>query len=124
MAEDRLTIGWRLDAEDREALLARLPPAYPRVVANHVTLNMDARPGERAPDVRLVAVVGMADDGKGVQALVVKLDGTTDRPDGSTYHITWSLLPGRRAVESNAVIAEHGWVDLPPIPIRLSPASF
>ena len=28
--------------------------------------------------------------------MVVELDGTTDRPDGSTYHITWSLGPGRK----------------------------
>jgi hypothetical protein len=53
--------------------------------------------------------VGVADDGAGVQALVVEIGGTARRPDGSTYHITWSLRPGRRPVESNDVIREHGW---------------
>jgi hypothetical protein len=54
-------------------------------------------------------VVGVADDGAGVQALVVEIGGTTRRPDGSTYHVTWSLGPGRDAVESNDVIRERGW---------------
>ncbi len=40
----------------------------------------------------------------GVEAMVVAIDGTTDRPDGSTYHITWSLGDGRRARESNDVL--------------------
>ena len=42
-------------------------------------------------------MIGRADDGESLECLVVEIDGTTDRPDGSTYHITWSLGPGRRA---------------------------
>ena len=53
--------------------------------------------------------MGVADDGAGVQALVVEIGGTTRRPDGATYHIAWSLAPGREAVESNDVIRERGW---------------
>jgi hypothetical protein len=72
------------------------------------------------PELTTAEVVGAADDQAGVQALVVRLDGSTDRPDGSTWHITWSLGPGRRAVESNAVIGEHGWTPLPePVPVAL-----
>jgi hypothetical protein len=59
--------------------------------------------------VREATVIGQADDGAGVQALVVALNGGSDRWDGSTYHITWSLEPGRKAVESNDVIAAPGW---------------
>ena len=59
-------------------------------------------------------IVGRADDGSGVEAMVVRLGGTTDRPDGSTYHITWSLADGRRAKESNDVIAARGWTDVRP----------
>ena len=54
-------------------------------------------------------MVGVADDGAGVQALVVEIGGTTRRPDGSTYHVTWSLGPGRRAVEGNDAIRDRGW---------------
>ena len=44
-------------------------------------------------------------------AMVVTIDGTTDRPDGSTFHITWSLdkSKGREARESNDVLKERGW---------------
>jgi hypothetical protein len=71
--------------------------------------------------------MGGIDDGEGLQAMVVAINGTTDRPDGSSYHITWALdrARGRRAVESNAVIAERGYVPLDdPVPIRLIPARF
>lgn len=120
----RFYTGWLLAADDREALLARFPPAYPQVVAHHVTQKF----GDRAvatPSETAGEVVGVADDGRGVQALVVRIAGTTDRPDGSTYHVTWSLAPGREARESNAVIARRGWTWLPrPIPIRLEPRPF
>ena len=57
--------------------------------------------------------------------MVVELDGTTDRPDGSTYHITWSLGPGRKARESNDVLRERGWDPLrSPVDITLEPARF
>jgi hypothetical protein len=57
--------------------------------------------------------------------MVVAIDGTTDRPGGGTFHITWSLADGRRAVESNDVIRERGWERFEqPLDIRLEPASF
>jgi hypothetical protein len=56
---------------------------------------------------------------------VVELDGTTDRPDGSTYHITWSLGPTRKARESNDVLRDQGWQPLPTaIDVELEPARF
>ncbi len=70
-------------------------------------------------------MVGVADDGAGVQALVVEIGGTTRRPDGSTYHITWSLAPGRAAVESNGAIRERGWTAIPERHrVRLEPKVF
>lgn len=68
-------------------------------------------------------MVGEASDAAGVQALVVAIDGATARGDGSHFHITWSLAPGRRAKESNDVISRRGWQIIdPPIAIRLRPA--
>lgn len=97
------------------------------MVADHVTLA-SRRDGPRpAPTATQGLIVGRVDDGAGVEALVVAIDGTTDRPDGSTYHITWSLdrARGRRAVESNQVIAAQGWEALPePVPVTLSPSRF
>ena len=70
-------------------------------------------------------IVGRADDGKSLECLVVEFDGTTARPDGSTYHITWSLGPGRKARESNDVLRDKGWEHIDaPIPVELEPARF
>jgi hypothetical protein len=61
---------------------------------------------------------------RGHECLVVEMDGSTDRPDGSTYHITWSLGPGRKARESNDVLRDRGWTHVDPIDIELEPARF
>jgi hypothetical protein len=116
------TIGWKLDRGQRRELLLQFPPRYREPVADHVTLQSSAAGDAPLPQETEGEIVGRGDDGKGVEALVVSIDGTTDRPDGSIYHITWSLEPGREAVESNRVLAE-GWeaFDLP-MPIRLEPA--
>jgi hypothetical protein len=84
-------IGWKLDLRDRSALLQRFRPVYPDVDADHVTLRGHTRPDEPPPPQVSAAVVGRADDGSGLECLVVAIDGATERPDGSTYHITWSL---------------------------------
>jgi hypothetical protein len=119
----RAYVGWEVDEAERATLLARFPPLYPQVVADHVTLKLGATP--KLPTETGGEIVGEADDGRGVQAMVVRIGGTTDRPDGSTYHMTWSLGPGRRAKESNDVIRERGWTPLPqPVPVRLKPHLF
>jgi hypothetical protein len=112
--------GWLLDEAQRRALLARFAPAYPIVVAHHVTLKFGDRDAV-APGEVTAEVVGLADDGAGVQALVVAIEGSTARPDGGTFHITWSLADGREARESNAVIAAD-WTRLAqPVALRLFP---
>ena len=120
MGKDQSVTGWKLDRAEREQLLRDHPPRYDEAVADHVTLQVG---GKTLPDEVGAAIVGRADDGSGVEAMVVRVDGTTDRSDGSTYHITWSLGPGRRAVESNAVLSECGWTQFAePIPVTLTPA--
>ena len=117
-------IGWKLDRGQREQLLQRFPPRYPTAVADHVTLETTAQSAPLPRPVTAV-IVGHADDGEGVEAMVATIDGTTDRPDGSTYHITWSLGPGRRAKESNDVIKARGWQEIDhPIPVTVTPARF
>jgi hypothetical protein len=116
-------IGWAIDGEQRKELLLQFPPKFPNVVADHVTLAARVARGSELPGEVTGEIVGRIDDGAGVEALVVAIDGGTDRPDGSTYHITWSLGPGRRAKESNEVIARLGWQPLElPMPVRLIPA--
>lgn len=117
-------VGWALDRSQRDHLLARFPPRYPTPVADHVTLKFGD--GKAALPVETSGeIVGVADDGRGVQAMVVRIGGTTDRPDGSTYHITWSLAAGRAAKESNVVIKENGWTAFDaPVPVMLQPKGF
>ena len=122
MATPGSVIGWTLDQDERAELLARHHPRYATIVAHHVTLATDAADRALPPQVR-AAIVGRGDDDSGVEAMVVTIDGATDRPDGSTFHITWSLGEGRRARESNAVLEERGWSAYDqPIAITLTPA--
>ena len=118
----RTVVGWRLDRGQRAELLERLPPRYRNVVADHVTLAARVADDTTLPDDVAAEVVGHIDDGRGVEALVVSIGGITDRPDGSTYHITWSLGPRRGAKESNDVLAARPWQPLrEPIALELSP---
>jgi hypothetical protein len=104
-------------------MLARIEPTYPNVVADHVTLAAKVAPEAPLPDAVSAEAIGRIDDGRGVEALVVAVDGTTARPGGGTYHITWSLGPGRRAKESNDALAAGPWQPLPePIALELTPA--
>lgn len=116
-------VGWTLDPDQRKELLQQFPPRYANLVAHHVTLRTKASGGAALPDETVGEIVGRADDGAGVEALAVAIGGTSDRPDGGTYHITWSLADGRRAKESNDVLRERGFepFDLA-MPVKLRPA--
>jgi len=125
MAKPGTVTGWKLPETERELLLRRFPPEYANVIADHVTLRTGATPETPLPRKPEAQVVGRADDGQSLECLVVALDGTTDRPDGSTYHITWSLGAGRKARESNDVLRDQGWEPIEaPIPVELEPARF
>ena len=124
MAKPGSVIGWLLAEDDREKLIQQFPPKFEKTVAHHVTLKSEAERDPLPNDVK-AEVVGRTDDESGVEAMVVAIDGTTGRPDGSTYHITWSLGDGRRARESNDVIRKRGWQKLDqPIPVKLQPDRF
>jgi len=125
MAKPGTVTGWKLPQDERAQLLERFRAKYENVIADHVTLRTGATPLTPLPSRPHAQVVGRADDGQSLECLVVELDGTTGRPDGSTYHITWSLGPGREARESNDVLRELGWQPIEtPIPIDLEPARF
>ena len=119
----RSVVGWKLDRGQRAELLARIEPAYANVVADHVTLAAKLADDTPLPDDVSAQIVGHVDDGRGVEAVVVAVDGETARPGGGTYHVTWSLGPRREAKESNDVLAGAPWRPLgEPIPLDLTPA--
>ena len=119
--------GWKLDSKERAFLLERFPPAWPDVVADHITLKPPDGEQMSFPSADQGTVVGHVNDGAGLEALVVEINGSTIRPDGSTYHITWSIdrAGGRKPKDSNGVLARLGWDSLDnPTTIRLIPASW
>lgn len=117
-------LGWKLDRHQRDALLQRFPAAYDKVVCDHVTLKFGEGRSFEPTDTEAV-IIGFANDRQGVQAAVVEIGGSSARPDGGVYHITWSLGPGRAAKESNNVIEALGWAPLPiGVPISLKAASW
>jgi hypothetical protein len=126
MAKPGTVTGWKLPRDERDRLLERFKPKYENAIADHVTLRVDASEQTSLPaKPERCRLVGRADDGTSLECLIVELDGTTDRPDGSTYHITWSLGPGRKARESNDLLRECGWESLSaPIDIAIEPARF
>lgn len=96
-----------LDEAARANLMKLITPRYERKICHHVTLRFDLSKGltdterdwlKNGVDVFLK---GPVDDDKGVQCLRVSVNGKTDRPDGSFYHITHSLSNDRKPVESN-----------------------
>jgi hypothetical protein len=124
MSEIGRVIGWKLNRDQREQLLKQFPPRYADVIADHVTLKANSE-REELPGPAAAAIVGCADDQDSLQCLVVTINGTTDRPDGSTFHITWSLdkSKGREARESNDLLREKCWTRLgEAIPIDVTPA--
>lgn len=125
MARPGSVTGWKLPRDERSVLLERFPPRYAEVIADHVTLRVGASAQTPLPPKPDARIVGRADDAESLECLVVELDGTIERPDGSTFHITWSLGPDRKARESNDVLRDKGWQHLDtPIPVTLQPARF
>jgi hypothetical protein len=119
-------IGWKLDRAQRSELLTRFPPRYRNAIADHVTLQTNSE-RQPLPDPVHGAIVGRADDGDSLEAMVVMIDGMTGRPDGSVFHITWSLdkAKGREARESNDLLSSRQWEAFDQIiPIQLKPARF
>lgn len=102
--------GWTLEPACRARLLALFPPRYGQVLATCVTRSRDTGPGNRPPpDIFHARVVGHADDGDGLEALVVAIEGSTDRPDGGTWAIPWSRDPRRDEGECDAMLAAQPW---------------
>src|SRR4029450_11163072 len=117
-------IGWKLDRDQSDELLKRFPPRYADVMADHVTLRTNAGQDE-LPDPVDAAIIGRADDGDSLECMVATIDGTFDRPDGSTFHITWSIdrPKGGEAWESNDLLREGGWTRWPEtVPVSVEPA--
>lgn len=115
--------GYKLSNESRTMLLDTFNPKYDKVIAHHITTEFGSHSTKPLnPDS--VYVIGYVDSEDGIEALIVSVNGTTKRSDGSTYHITWSLdsASGKKPFDSNSVIAHNGYFELDKkIPIKVEP---
>jgi hypothetical protein len=120
-------VGWLLPEHEREKLLEIFKPSYPYVIAHHVTFKFGVKQGYPLPIQTHGEVVGVADDGDRVQALVVTVGGDVYNADNRIMHITWSLDKGKgaKAYMSNHVIGDGNFTRLEQkIPIQLVPMFF
>ena len=104
----------------KAAILTAFPAMFSKVVADHVTVAFNVPATADMPTASTVDVVGVSFD-DGVQAVVVAVNGSTKRADGSTFHVTVSLADGRKAKDSNAVIAAHGFTPVTPFTVDVTP---
>jgi hypothetical protein len=117
-------VGWLLPHTERNMLLDRFAAKFSQLIAHHCTWQFGVDDSQSLPQNNWGWVVGESVDPDGVQALVLLIGGSSKRPDGGTLHITWSLTPGRKPVESNQVIAQFGIQPVDPIRVRLEPKFF
>lgn len=115
-------LAYQLAGNSRIALLKKFEPKYPKVICEHVTYKFPANVGDNLPpEVNDAHVIGYQ-NGDGIEALVVEINGTTQRPDGRLYHITLSLDPTKKKpVHSNDLLAQNGFMRVNPISISLEP---
>jgi hypothetical protein len=119
--------GWQLSEAERAKALALIPATYPDVIAHHITSELGAFDTLELPPEVSAEIIGFVDDGEGVHALVVLINGSTARPGGGKYHITWSLdrSKGFKPVDSNKVISQMKVIPFAvTLPIKVEPRIF
>lgn len=121
MNNNRNYSGWTV--LNRSTLLDALEgERFTNVVCEHVTFRYPDR--SPAPPVETMKAVGHV-VGDGVEAVIVEVDGSVFRPDGSVFHVTVSLADGHRPVESNPLVcAAVATASFHPIDVTLDAAAF
>lgn len=106
-------VGWYLPIEQRNELLKVFPPKYEHVVAHHITDQFGVYEDAILPTETKMRIIGIIDDGEGIEALIVSIQHDNDlyagrvKSETSWYHITWSHAEGRKPVESNNFCKEE-----------------
>jgi hypothetical protein len=117
-------IAWEIPESERARLLGVFETAYPDVIAHHITHAFGVSDATPLPSETECFIFGIADDGVGVQALVVDMGHV--RPDGGIHHVTWSIdrAAGRSPKQSNDVIRDNGFERVYPVRVRGLTAKF
>lgn len=105
-----------LSRESRALLLKRFPPKFSKVFCDHVTLEFnltDAKLEEMKEMLLLndeVKVTGYVSgenaQGHGVECFTVTVGGEAQRKDKSFYHVTLSVEPPAKPVNSNQLLLD------------------
>jgi len=101
-------LAFELSDKCRAELLGVFRPQFSKVICHHVTIEFNVQAEKlktlvhNLGDNPQVLVVGKA-EGNGIECLAVSINGETQRPDGSFYHVTLSLNAPHKPVESNTL---------------------
>lgn len=101
--------GYEIDPDSRSKLASLYPPKNPRFMGHHITEAFGVKDGSVPEQPKSITIVGhINNEENGVEGFIVEIDGTTARPDGGTYHLTWSLDPekGAKPVHTNNHVDE------------------
>lgn len=116
-------LAYTLSASSRNDVLHHFKPKYPEVICQHVTYKFPAKStDELPPEVKEAHVIGY-ENGDGIEAIVIEINGSTKRPDGKLYHITLSLdrAKGKKPVHSNDLVNKK-FTPVAKFPVHLTPA--
>lgn len=116
--------GWLLKDSSVTQLKNIFDVRHPDFIGHHVTYMFGK--DSTLPNEADIEVIGHCVTDK-VEAFVVTVDGSMVRPDGSIYHLTWSLdkSKGAKPVDSNKAIEQSGFKHLDvPIKIYTTPKIF
>ena len=97
-----------LSNASRNLIASKFPFKYSRKICHHVTIAFSMTDEDYAKfkaqfesnDKAIVKAVGYA-DGTDIEAIAVSINNETKRLDGSFYHVTLSLTPPKKPVNSN-----------------------
>lgn len=116
--------GYLLSQDSRDKLRKIFPPKNSTWLGHHITETFGVPSDHPEPETpSRVQVVGYAES-EGLEGLLVSIDGTTERPNGGKYHITWSIdkEKGVKPVHTNKIINDAQ--SITPIDIEVIPKTF
>lgn len=102
------TVCYEIDKDSKAMLMEKFPPKYPEAKYDHITICMGGLGAPLPEPAEKVEVVGIADDGNGLEALIVKVNDSATRKDGKVWHVTASYDPSKLAPAAFDVFAKPG----------------
>lgn len=102
-----------LSEASRAELMQLCPPAFEKVYCHHVTIDFKINPERFASiktalgDYPKVEVTGLARNSS-IECFTVKINNYPLHIDGGYYHVTHSLTPPAKPVDSNKLLVDLG----------------